>query len=193
MGWFDQRAQMQGEFESYSAKYFAPRDMYGNVVNYIIYSDPEKRDRLTMYVSALRRVRLLSSTDVQDAVGGGDAIYLDTDGCVQKPSLTVFPMKLELIEDREFLFPSNDTGAAYITSPSNGVEYHNLEWERRPVYVIKMNILDKNFVYSNRIIYLDKETFLIRFVENYDQKGRLYRTAESVPAFIPEMGGDYHK
>ncbi|MBT8341842.1 MAG: DUF1329 domain-containing protein, partial [Desulfatitalea sp.] len=188
IGWFDQRAKEQGEFESYSAKYFAPRDMFGNVVNYVLYSDPEKNDHLTMYVSTLRRVRLLSATDAQDAVGGGDGIYLDTDGCVQKPSLTVYPSKLELIGEREILFPSNNTGTAYVTSPSKGLEYLNLEWERRPVYIIKMQVLDKNFVYSYRIMYMDKETFLIRLVENYDQKGRLYRTTETIPAFIPEMG-----
>ncbi|MBT8340869.1 MAG: DUF1329 domain-containing protein [Desulfatitalea sp.] len=187
-GWLDERAQAQGEFQAYLSRYFAPRDAFGNQVNFITYMAPDKYDQVMLYVAGLRRVRLMSSTDVQDAVAGGDAIYLDSDLCAQKISQTIFPTKLELIAEKELLFPTNHDGSAYLTSPDKGLEYHNLKWERRPIYVIKMTIHDKNFVYGHRILYIDKETFLLRLAENYDQNGRLYRTGEIMFTFHFDMG-----
>ena len=32
------------------------------------------------------------------------------------------------------------------------------------------------------------ETFILQYIENYDQKGRLYRTMDNLPRFVPEMG-----
>jgi hypothetical protein len=60
--------------------------------------------------------------------------------------------------------------------------------ERRPIYVVKLTQLDPNYVYSYRILYVDKETFIIYAVENYDRKGRLYRTWSSNNTWFPEMG-----
>jgi hypothetical protein len=68
-----------------------------------------------------------------------------------------------------------------------GYELHN-EWERRPVYVLQLTQLDPNYIYSKRILYIDKESFTLLFTENYDQKGRLYRTHENFHAFHPEQG-----
>ncbi|MBT8340902.1 MAG: DUF1329 domain-containing protein [Desulfatitalea sp.] len=187
-GWFDERAQMQNEERGVSTEWSSPRDMFGNVYSGLIYLDSEKYDQNMFYVSGLRRVRLMSSTDVQDSVGGADLISLDIDGCSQKLSNTIFPSKLEMIAERELLLPNNKDGSAYFTPPEKGLEIHNLEWERRPVYVVKMTINDKNFIYSHRILYFDTETFILRLVENYDQKGRLYRTYEYFMIFAPDMG-----
>ena len=71
---------------------------------------------------------------------------------------------------------------------SEGMELHNYEWERRPMYVVKLTQLDPNYIYSNRIIYIDKETFLLHYIKNYDRKERLYRSAVSIMNFKPKMG-----
>ncbi|MBT8339659.1 MAG: DUF1329 domain-containing protein [Desulfatitalea sp.] len=187
-GFFDDRAKAEVEDRGISVSYISPRDMYGNVISQILYPEPDKWDQMMLYIGNLRRVRIMSSTDVQDSVGGADLIYLDNDGCSQKLSDTIFPSKMEMVAELEMLLPTNHTGSAYLTSPSKGVEFHNLEWERRPVYVIKMIQLDKNFVYSYRNLYLDKETLLLVFAENYDKRNRLYRTYESILTFDFDMG-----
>jgi hypothetical protein len=51
-----------------------------------------------------------------------------------------------------------------------------------------MTQLDKNYVYSSRLLYFDKENFVLYHIENYDQKGRLYRTNDTFTTFVPEMG-----
>lgn len=100
-GWYDERAKNMGESWSMIAWYLSPRDMYGNVINATGYLDPNKYDQMLLYINALRRVRLLSATDIQDAVGGTDIIYADRDGYSQKLSSTLFPYKCEVIAERE--------------------------------------------------------------------------------------------
>jgi len=50
-----------------------------------------------------------------------------------------------------------------------------------------MTQLDSNYIYSKRVIYIDKETFLCDLSANYDQKGQLYRTQIRLRTFIPEV------
>jgi len=48
--------------------------------------------------------------------------------------------------------------------------------------------LDNDYVYSKRIYYIDKETFLTYHGSFYDKKGRLYRTTDRLDVFFPECG-----
>lgn len=186
-GWYDKRADKLGEIKGFNFYYLAPRDMYGNVISAVTYSDPDKFDLMMVYVNVLRRVRVLSSTDIQDAIGGADYIYADKDGFGGKLSATIFPYKCEVIAEREYLVPiASLDGSDYMSS--QGYEMRNYKFERRPMYVVKMTQLDKSFVYSYRIAYVDKETFMINFIENYDQKGRIYRSMRGHRNFIPAMG-----
>ena len=185
--WYDDRAKKLGESRGFNFCYLAPRDMYGNVISSVTYLDPDKFDLMMLYVNVLRRVRVMSATDIQDAIGGADYIYADKDGFGGKLSATIFPYKCEVIAEREYLVPvASLDGSEYMSS--QGYEMRNYEWERRPMYVVKMTELDENFVYSYRIAYLDKETFTLNFIENYDQNGRLYRSMRGHRNFIPEMG-----
>lgn len=173
-GFFDQRARDRGEDTIVRVSYFAPRDRYGDsiVINY--YTSADTYDSLYMYIGGLRRIRKLSNTDTQDAVGGSDYCYEDAMGFSQKMSSKRYPYKYEIVEEREYLFPYTLDGSDYITS--KGAEWRNLKFERRPVVVLKLTQLDKNFIYSFRIIYIDRETFQILHAEMYDQKGRFYRS-----------------
>jgi len=186
-GWYDERAKSVGEEFSFKFFYLSPRDMFGNVMTSMKYLDPDKYDQMLLYINALRRVRLMSATDIQDSIGGADVIYADSFIYSQKLSSTIFPYRCEVIAEREYLVPfAILDGSGYMSS--KGMELHDYEWERRPMYVVKMTQLDKNFVYSYRILYIDKETFYPLLILNYDQKGRLYRSGLVISAYFPEMG-----
>jgi hypothetical protein len=189
LGWLDERAKKLGEHYAINLTYLAPRDMFGNVINMTKYLDSDKFDQVLLYIGALRRVRVMGATDIQDVVGGADNIYADANGYSQKPSKKIFPHKFEVIAEREYLFPVISDGSGYFSS--QGLELRNYEWERRPMYVVKMTQLDKSFVYSYRIGYFDKETLLLSHIENYDQKGRLYRSANLWYQIVPEMGNNF--
>lgn len=186
-GWFDERAKKSKEGRANINVAYSPRDLFGNAVFSLTYLDPNKSDLFMIYLNAMRRVRKLSATDTQDPMGGQDLIYEDGDGFFQKLSATRYPYKYELIAEEEYLVPSYTLdGSGYLSS--KGKELKNFEFERRPVYVVKLTQLDRNFVYGYRVLYFDKETFILLFTENYDQKGRLYRTTDLHYLFTPEMG-----
>jgi hypothetical protein len=186
-GWYDKRSEEKHESYADIYKFLSPRDMAGSAMMSLNYVDPEHLDLAMIYIGVLRRVRQMSTSDTQDTVAGQDNIYDDRDGFAQKINPKVFPYKYELIGEREYLVPFATTeGAGYVSTEK--MEARNYEFERRPTYVLKLTQLDRNYVYGQRILYIDKETFNLYFVENYDQKGRLYRTALPISAFFPEMG-----
>ncbi len=140
-----------------------------------------------MYLPSMRRIRKLSASDSQDPVMGQDQIYDDNEGWMQKLSPTRYPYEYEVIEEREYLVPApTQDGSEYISS--DGLEFRGLRFERRPIYVVKLTQKDPNYVYGHRIFYIDAETFNFLHIENYDTKGRLYRTWDCNYSFFPEMG-----
>jgi len=186
-GFLDKRAGARGEFRAFMMPFLSPRDIAGMVQQATYFLDPEKSDQCYMYIPSLRRVRKLSATDTQDPIAGQDVIYDDNEGFMQKLSPVRYPYQAELVEEREFLVAFNPVdGSAYISS--KGVEIHGVQFERRPVYVIQLTQLDRNYVYSKRILYIDKETFSHYDLVNYDQSGRLYRTNFLIYGWHPEMG-----
>jgi len=184
-GRLDERAMKRGEVRTFVMDYLKPRDSIGTAMSALYYTDPGKSDLLMVYVPSLRRIRMLTSSDSQDPIQGQDLIYDDNDGFLQKLSSTRFPYEWKIVEETEYLAPVFD-GTEYVTK--KGLEYHNLKFMRRPIYVIEGRQLDKNYVYSKRIFYVDRETFMFYAVMNYDQKQRLYRTFEAGFKFEPEMG-----
>lgn len=186
-GWYDQRAEKNQEARGILLRWMAPRDQYGNAFSILTYLNPDKPDLSLIYVNALRRIRRLSATDTQDAVGGQDIIYEDNDGFNQQLSPTRYPYKYELIAEREYLVPAPILeGRGYMERKTLALKGY--EFERRPLYVVKLSQTDPNYVYGTRVLYIDQETFVLYHVDNYDQKGRLYRTSDVIPQFIPEMG-----
>lgn len=184
-GRLDDRAGKRGEVRNFVMDYLKPRDSIGTAMSALYYTDPKKSDLLMVYVPSLRRIRMLTSSDSQDAIQGQDLIYDDNDGFLQKLSPTRFPYEWKVVEETEYLAPFFD-GTEYVTE--KGLEYHNVKFMRRPIYVVEGTQMDKNYIYSKRVFYVDRETFMFYTVMNYDQKGRLYRTFEAGFKFEPEMG-----
>jgi hypothetical protein len=187
LGWFDERARKNKEMRQTLNRAYSPRDLYGNVFCTLSYSDYTKPDQPLIYLNMMRRVRKMSGTDTQDPMGGQDIIYDDGDGFNQKQSPDRYPYKYEILEDREFLMAAYTLdGSGYLSS--EGLELKDFEFERRPCYLIKMTQLDNHYIYSYRLLWVDKETFLLLRIQNYDQKGRLYRDMFFRYFFHPEMG-----
>ena len=187
-GFYDERAKKQNEHHTFVTKYNTPRDSLGNVISTFFYLNPEKPNVTYFYYNQIRRLRKLSAEDTQDPFPGWDAILDDAYGFEQKLVPNHYPYHYKIVEEREYLFPSYTwDGSVYLDS-TRGYELKNIEWERRPVYVIDLEQLDPNYIYKKRRFYFDKETFLLLFSENYDQKDRLYRTLYSIFGFYPEQG-----
>jgi len=128
----------------------------------------------------------MSSTDTQDP--NGDQSWDDMSFMSQKITPKRFPYKFEIIDEREYLLPwSYNAGRAW-TDSKNGYAIRDLGLMRRACYVLQLTQMDPNYIYSKRVYYLDKETFLAAWGEFYDQKGRLWRTWDATFGYFPETG-----
>ena len=186
-GWFDERARKRKERDVEILYPYTPRDQAGAAIFQLSYLDPERSDNWLTYVPFLRRVRKLTQTDTQYPAMGQDLIFDDADYFGQKLTPHRYPYRYEVLEEREYLtFAYSIDGRGYLDSKTKELCDH--DFERRPMYVVKLTQLDESYVYGFRIFYIDKETFLIHYVENYDRKGRLYRTSSPRLAFHPAMG-----
>jgi len=183
-GWLDAQAKRSGDFRAFTSATLEPRSQKGTVLLNHSYDDPSKNNRWMVYVPSLRRNRKLNPTDTQDP--SGDMIYDDITLFSQKITPKRYPYRFEIVEEREYLLPIEyDTGKVWIDS-KNGYALREAQFMRRPCYVLQMTQLDKNYVYSKRIFYIDKETFRSCFTANYDQNGRLYRTQIHASVFMSD-------
>ncbi len=186
-GWFDKAARTRGEAWALGFSYHAPRDYYGNLNTVLMFLGWDHDEQFMMYVAPLRRVCKLSGTDSHDQVMGMDIIYEDSYLWSQKITPRRNPYTYVLAEQRELLSPAYTAdGAEYISS--SGLEWRSLRFERRPCYVVKLVQQNPSYVYGERLLYIDRETFLIIEMVNFDQSGRLYRTQTPLYAWHPESG-----
>ncbi len=187
LGWFDERAERNGEFSAFAYVNFEPRAMRGmGVLNYH-YDDPNKLDALMIYVPSMRRMRKMSATDTQDPQG--DLAYDDSDMISQKITPKKYPYKFEIIAEREYLIPLAYASVPQWVDSKNHYALRGTQFQRRPIYVLQMTQLDPNYLYSKRTFYIDQENFSCLFGIYYDQKGQKYRAQfYAGPCFHPECG-----
>ncbi len=185
-GWYDDRARKRGEFLADAIQLLEPRANRGMVIFLLRYDDPATMDPTMMYLPQLRRIRKMSSTDSQDPLG--DSCYDDTGFIRQKITPQRFPYMFDIVEEGEYLCPwTYGRGKGYFDS-KNGYAIRDVNFQRRPCYVLQMTQLDPNYIYSKRVYWVDKETFLCAYGDFYDQKGRLYRTYNVIRVFFPDSG-----
>lgn len=184
--YLDKRSMNNEEKTVEIFEFHAPRDTNGMLRYQLTSLNPDKPDEAYMYIPAMRRIRKMTASDTQDSIGGADYCFDDLGGLQQKLTPKLFPYKYELVGEREYLFPIHSRdGTEFLTSDTS--EYRNVKMERRPCYVVQMNQMDPHYIYSKRILYIDKETFIPFGYMNYDQKDRLYRSWWSARGWIPEM------
>ena len=185
--WFDERAERNGEFYAFAYVNLEPRAMRGlGVLNYH-YDNPDKMDTLMLYVPSLRRIRKMSATDTQDPQG--DLAYDDSDMMAQKITPKKFPYKFEIIAEREYLMPTTYGHCPMWVDSKDHYAIRGVEFQRRPCYALLLTQQDPNYIYSKRVFYIDKETYICLVAAYYDQKGRLYRSQNYTGyLFMEEMG-----
>jgi hypothetical protein len=186
--WYDARAERLEENSCSWVEMLYPRDVYGtNGVGYE-YDDPDKPDKILYYTPMLRRIRLYTSSDQQDQMVGADYAGDDDGFLAQDLRPDLYPYEVKILEEREFLIPAYTIdGDAWVDS-KNKFSWRNLKMERRPCYLVEMKQLDSNYIYSKRLYWVDKENFIPLIGEYYDQKGRLWRSCQSLWAFNRETG-----
>ena len=135
-----------------------------------------KPDDVYSYVPAIRRVRRLTGSDVCDPVLGSDLMYDDFEGIRQRftPNMKFKMYNKDMLCRKHYLM--NEKG---IKINKDAVQSF---WEIRPIYILVVDIGDPDYMYSKRVIAVEKQrkTAVVHGFDGYDQRGRLMRSQEAV-------------
>lgn len=184
-GWLDERAERNGEYKVNSVVLSAPRVNRGTITLRYENDDPYKMDASMIYIPSMRRIRKMGTTDTQDPQG--DITYDDINFISQKVTPLKNPYTFE-VEERECLLPfANNTSKGWVDS-TDGYAMKDIQFQRRPTFILTMNQQDPNYSYSKRVYYIDAETYQPVFGVFYDQRGQLYRSYLVPYTFFPECG-----
>ena len=145
------------------------------------YVDAAKQDDSWLYLPSLRRVRRLSTAQRSDALFGQDT---DVDSYYGYSGHIAW-MDFKYLGERELL--SCYHAKNYPVKWHDKVDWAFDEtWEKRHVYVIEGISKLPQYAYGKRVIFIDKEAWIIPFSDIYDRSGELWKIWVNDVSFRPK-------
>lgn len=134
------------------------------------YIDPAKQDDQWLYLPSLRRVRRLSTAQRSDALFGQDT---DVDSYYGYNGHIAW-MTWRFLGQREVLGAMHaENYPVKWASPADWA--FDDVWEKRQVYVIEGVSKLPQYAYSKRILFIDKEGWVVLYSDIYDRAGELWK------------------
>jgi hypothetical protein len=134
------------------------------------YLDPGRQDDSWLYLPSLRRVRRLSTAQRSDALFGQDTDVDSYYGYSGQPAW----MDWKLLGERDLLAVMH--GAHYPVKWDAKVDWTFDEgWEKRHVYVVEGASKLPQYAYGKRILFIDKDAWVIPYSDIYDRSGELWK------------------
>lgn len=179
----------EGILEKGSIVALYPYDLRGFAAVRTRFKDDNQEDSFITYVPSMRRIRRLAGSNTQDPLVGSDLTWEDWKAFWSK--MAIHPAKYELLGEQVVLCVSYNPKQPVFEWKYGGY-CQRYNWERRPVWVVKISYLDPKYIYGTRIWYVDKENFILRDAIYYDQKGRLWKMFPIWWRYNPDNGeSDY--
>ena len=151
--------------------FVSPFDIAGTAFLILRYSDPRKTDDSWAYIPSLRRVRRISVEVKSDSLLGTDHTLEDFYGFNGRPLehnwIYVGEAKILAINN------SRNQGAVYYGP--NGWSMLD-DWQLRDYWVINQIPQDTSHPYSEKFIYIEKQTTMAFFANAFDRAGELWKT-----------------
>ncbi len=148
-----------------------PFDLKGTGFTYYRYLDPNRHDDSWLYLPQLRRVRRLSSAQRSDALFGQDT-DLDSYGGYAG---SVAWADWKFLGEKTMLAAMHGQNWQVKYGEGSGDFGFDDTWEKRDVYVVESKSKLPQYAYSKRIIFVDKEAWVIPYTDIYDQAGELWK------------------
>ncbi len=148
-----------------------PFDLKGVGVTSYRYVDPDKQDDSWLYLPSLRRVRRLSSAQRSDALFGQDSDLDSYYGYDGHPAW----MEWKLIGEKEVLGVVHAEHYPVKWTEGKGSFSFDDNWEKRKVWVVEAVSKFPQYAYSKRVLYIDKEAWVVLYSDIYDRAGNLWK------------------
>jgi hypothetical protein len=147
-----------------------PYDIRGMVNLSYRYDDPDKHDDMWMYIPSLRRVRRMSTAQRWDRLpGGNDISYDNATGFYGKPT----NYEWRYLGRKELLVGHNPGYELQMLKDKPGGGVNDKEYQRVNTVVVEY-VPKMTAPISRGVLYLDPESYVCFYCENYDKKGRLW-------------------
>ncbi len=153
-----------------------PHDVKGFSQVRIRYEEVGRDDEAFSYIPAIRRMRRLTGADITDPILGSDEVSDDFECWRQKINSK---MTFKMYGPKEFLVPAFHTRKEKVLK-GNSIQ---VNWQIRPLWILEVYTNDPEYAYKKRVIYIDsqeKSNFALWGAENYDQRGRLWRSNSQI-------------
>jgi len=167
---------------AYGVEVLAPFDAKGIALVSYRYKSSDgppgdaKNDDTWVYVPSLRRVRRISTAQRTDAVSGTDFTFDDFSGFFGIPP----QYEWSCLGEQEVFATVNSRIKAYpYTRDHNfgpyGLSFADDRWELRSAFKIRFVPRNDDHPYSQKILYVDKNTAEVLYAFAYDRKGDLWK------------------
>ncbi len=148
-----------------------PFDLKGVGLTSVRYLDPDRQDDTWLYLPTLRRVRRLSSAQRSDALFGQDTDVDSYGGYAGQISWFAW----KYLGEKTVLASFHSERFPVQWCPGGGDFVFCDNWEKRQVYVVEGVAKQPQYAYGKRVLFIDKETYLIVYSDIYDRAGHLWK------------------
>lgn len=148
-----------------------PFDLKGSGFTYNRFQDPRRQDDSWLYFPQIKRVRRLSTAQRSEGVFGQDIDLDSYGGYSGNPSWTDW----RLLGTKTVIAVMHGVGmpAKWLPAP-NDFLFDDV-WEPRDVWVLEGRSRLPGYAFGSRVMYVDRESFLIPYTEIFDLKGKLWK------------------
>jgi hypothetical protein len=164
-----------------------PFDLKGVGETGIRYLSPDRQDDTWLYLPSLRRVRRLSSSQRSDALFGQDTDVDSYGGYAGQ--ISWFDWKY--LGEKEILasFHAEAFPVKYCEGVGDFIFCDN--WEKRNVYVVEGVPKLPQYAYGKRLLFIDKETYLVTYSDIFDRSGQLWKVWVNEWSFKHKASASY--
>jgi len=156
-----------------------PFDLKGVGGTAIRYISPQKQDDSWLYLPSLRRVRRLSTAQRSDALFGQDT---DVDSYFGYAGHIAW-MDWKFLGERPILACMHAENYPIKWGQGSADFAFDDVWEKRNVYVIEGTSKLPQYAYSKRLLFIDKEAWVIPYSDIFDRSGELWKVWINAASF----------
>jgi len=148
-----------------------PSDLKGVGSTSIRYIDPKRQDDTWLYLPTLRRVRRLSSAQRSDALFGQDTDADSYGGYAGQ----IGWMNWRFLGETKILAPFHAAHYPVKWCDPPGDFAFCDDWETRDAWVVEGTSKLPQYAYGKRLLFIDKNTYLVAFSDIFDHDGQLWK------------------
>ncbi|MGH7823541.1 MAG: DUF1329 domain-containing protein [Candidatus Binatia bacterium] len=158
-------------FQDLIGPLLAPYDIKGLGALTYRHVNPTQQDNTFLYMPSLRRIRRLSTAQRSSALFGQDA---DPDSFWGYSGHIAW-MDWKFLGEKEMLGVLHAEKVPMPQCPAPADFMFCDKWEKRKVYAIEGISKLPQYAYSKRVIFLDKESYIVTYSDIYDTRGELWK------------------